>query len=211
MGFAIWTGLPPGKTVTTSELNLSFVRPFTRDTGNLVGRATSIHQGRQVGLSEVEISDRNGRIMGHATSRCLIMDVSVDLDEVYPEPDLGSDEGPDPYLREPPTDGYFDLETVINGEPLEIQKRIISGDVTPNIQRFTGARWADPEPGRITGFFPHLSMVLRRRSHPLRRGHHLVRRSHHGVGGVLLGGAGRGVRDPRHERPFHQTGVDQQW
>lgn len=154
LGIAIWTGLPAGKTVATSELNLSFVRPFTRDTGNLVGRATSIHQGRQVGLSQVEISDRNGRIMGHGTTRCLITDVPVDLDDDYPPPELGPDSGPDPHLREPPSDGYFDLETVINGEPLEVQKRIIAGEVTPNIKRLTGARWHDPEPGRITGTFP---------------------------------------------------------
>lgn len=154
LGIAIWTGLPAGKTVATSELNLSFVRPFTRDTGNLVGRATSIHQGRQVGLSEVEISDRNGRIMGHGTTRCLIMDLPVDPEAEYPEPDTGPDEGPDPYLREPPRDAYFDLETVINGEPIEIQKRIIAGEVTPNITRFSGARWTHHGRGQITGVFP---------------------------------------------------------
>lgn len=154
LGVAIWTGLQPGQAVVTSELNLSFVRPFTRDTGNLVGRATSIHQGRQVGLSQVEISDRNGRIMGHGTTRCLITDVPVDLAENYSPPDLGPDDGLDPYMRTPPSDGYFDLETVINGEPLEVQKRIIANEVTPNIKRLTGARWHDPEPGYITGIFP---------------------------------------------------------
>jgi uncharacterized protein (TIGR00369 family) len=153
LGAAIWTGLPAGQAVTTSELNLSFVRPFTRDTGNLVGRATSIHQGRQVGLSEVEISDRNGRIMGHGTTRCLIIDVPIDPDEEYPEPDLGPDEGPDPYLREPPSDGYLDLDTVINGEPVDIQKRLIAGEVTPNVQRLAGSRWHHHEPGLVTGEF----------------------------------------------------------
>jgi uncharacterized protein (TIGR00369 family) len=155
LGIAIWTGLPPGKTVATSELNLSFVRPFTRDTGNLVGRATSIHQGRQVGLSQLEISDRNGRIMGHGTTRCLIMDVPVDLVAEYPEPETGAEDGPDPYLREPPKeDAYFDLETVINGEPIEIQKRIIAGEVTPNIKHYTGAQWIHKGKGNITGVFP---------------------------------------------------------
>lgn len=154
LGIAIYTGLPPGKTVATSELNLSFVRPFTRETGNLVGRAVSIHQGRQVGLSEVEISDRNGRIMGHGTTRCLIMDIPVDPDADYPEPDSGPDDDPDPYLREAPRDGYFDLETVINGEPIEIQKRLISGELTPNIWHLTGARWELHGKGQITGIFP---------------------------------------------------------
>jgi uncharacterized protein (TIGR00369 family) len=97
LGTAIWTGLPPGKLVTTSELNLSFVRPFTRNTGNIVGRATSIHQGRQVGLAAVEISDREDRTMGYGTTRCLIVDAPVDPDVEYPEPDTGPDDPPDPF------------------------------------------------------------------------------------------------------------------
>ena len=154
LGAAIWTGLPAGKAVTTSELSLSFVRPFTRETGNLVGRATSIHQGRQVGLSAVEISDRNGRIMGHGTTRCLIIDVPVDHEAELPEPDLGSEEGLDPYLRPPPSDGYMDLDTVINGEPPEIQKRLAAGEVRPNVSRLSGASWHLHEPGSVTAEFP---------------------------------------------------------
>ena len=151
---AIWTGLPPGKVVTTSELNLSFVRPITRETGNIIGRATSIHQGRQVGLSAVEISDRHGRTMGYGTTRCLIVDIPVDADADYPEPDTGPTDPPDPYLREAPTDSYFDLASVLEGEPIEIQRRIIAGEVTPNIMRLTGARWDDPQRGRTTVRIP---------------------------------------------------------
>ncbi len=150
LGAALWTGLPAGKMVTTSELNLSFVRPFTRETGNLVGRASSIHQGRQVGLSSVEISDRNGRLMGYGTTRCLINDVPVDPDAEYPEPDTGPDDPPDPYLREAPTDGYFDSETILSGVGLDIQRRILAGEVVPNIWRFSGYRWDEVAEGRAT-------------------------------------------------------------
>ena len=133
LGTAIWTGLPPGKLVTTSELNLSFVRPFTRNTGNIIGRATSIQQGRQVGLAAVEISDRDGRTMGYGTTRCLIVDSPVDPSIEYPEPDTGPDDPPDSYLREAPRDGYFDLESVINGRPVDLQRRIFSAELTPNV------------------------------------------------------------------------------
>src|SRR6185436_17797352 len=47
---AIWTTLPPGKSVATSELSLSFVRPMTRRTASVFGRAESVHSGSQVGL-----------------------------------------------------------------------------------------------------------------------------------------------------------------
>lgn len=150
LGAALWTGLPAGKMVTTSELNLSFVRPFTRETGNLVGKAASIHQGRQVGLSSVEISDRNGRLMGYGTTRCLINDVPVDPDAEYPDPDTGPDDPPDPYLREAPTDGYFDSETILSGVGLDIQRRILAGEVVPNIWRFSGYRWDEVAEGRAT-------------------------------------------------------------
>lgn len=154
LGVALWTGLPAGKMVTTSELNLSFVRPFTSETENLVGRAVSIHQSRQVGLASVEISDRNGRLMGYGTTRCLISDVPVDLEADYPEPGTGPDEPPDPYLREAPTDGRFQLETAVTGVPIELQHRVIGGEIVPNLQRLSGVRWGDIEEGRGSLTFP---------------------------------------------------------
>src|SRR5262249_48307758 len=42
---AIWTTLPAGKAVTTSELSLSFVRPMSRKTEAMIGRAETIHSG----------------------------------------------------------------------------------------------------------------------------------------------------------------------
>lgn len=151
---ALWTGLPAGQVVTTSELNLSFVRPVTRDTGNLVGRAVSIHQGRQVGLAGVEIADRHGRLLAYGTTRCLINVAPVEPGADYPEPDTGPDEPPDPYLREAPSDGYFDLETVESGVPIEIQHRLLDGELTPNIWRLTGWRWDRVEEGRAKVHFP---------------------------------------------------------
>ena len=154
LGAAIWTGLPSGKLVTTSELNLSFVRPFTRNTGNIVGRATSIHQGRQVGLAAVEISDRDGRTMGYGTTRCLIVDSPVDPDVEYPEPDTGPDDPPDPYMREAPSDGYFDLESISNGRPMDLLRHLSSGELTPNVARMSSASWEVVEEGTVLARFP---------------------------------------------------------
>jgi uncharacterized protein (TIGR00369 family) len=154
LGTAIWTGLPPGKLVATSELNLSFVRPFTRNTGNIVGRATSIHQGRQVGLAAVEISDRDGRTMGYGTTRCLIVDSPVDPDVEYPELDTGPDDPPDLYMREAPSDGYFDLESISNGRPMDLLRHLSSGELTPNVARMSSASWEVVEEGTVLGTFP---------------------------------------------------------
>lgn len=154
LGAAIWTGLPPGKVVTTSELNLSFVRPFGEDTGNLVGRAETIHLSRQVGLSSVEISDRNGKLMGYGTTRCLINDVPVDLEADYPPPDTGPESPPDPYLRPAPTEAYFQLDQVLSGVPIELQRRVIGGEIVPNLGRLAGIQWGDIEEGKCVLTFP---------------------------------------------------------
>jgi uncharacterized protein (TIGR00369 family) len=154
LGSAIWTGLPPGKIVSTSELNLSFVRPFSEETGNLVGRAETIHLSRQVGLASVEISDRRGKLMAYGTTRCLINDVPVDLDAYYPEPDTGPDTPPDPYLRPAPSDGYFQLDQVLTGVPIELQRRVVGGETVPNLSRLAGIRWGQIEEGKCVLSFP---------------------------------------------------------
>jgi uncharacterized protein (TIGR00369 family) len=69
---AIWTTLPAAKAVATSELQMSFVRPMSRKTSNLVGRAETIHSGSQVGLSMIQITDHEGRLLAFGNTRCLL-------------------------------------------------------------------------------------------------------------------------------------------
>jgi acyl-coenzyme A thioesterase PaaI-like protein len=59
-----------------------------------------------------------------------------------------------PYLREAPVDGYFDLESVINGRPVDLQQRILSGELTPNVMRTASASWKLVEEGTMLGGFP---------------------------------------------------------
>ena len=102
----------------------------------------------------IEISDREGRLMAYGTTRCLIVDTPFDLNAEYPEPETGPDEPEDPYLRPPPDDSYFDLETIVNGRPIDVQHRIIAGEVTPNTARLFGWRWEVESPGSVTGIAP---------------------------------------------------------
>ncbi len=146
---AIWTGLPAGRVSTTSELNMSFVRPITRETTNIVGRAETIHLSSQVGLSSIQVSDQNGRLLGFGSTRCLITDVPVDPHANYPEPDTGADDPPDPYLREPPTDGYFSLDEILNGVPIELERKALRGGIAFPIVRLTGAKLTGVEDGFV--------------------------------------------------------------
>lgn len=120
---ALWSALPAGKVATTSELNMSFLRPATRATERLVGFAETVHLGRQVGLANLRITDQNGRLMAHATTRCLISEVPVDPDADLPPPDTGPDDPADPYLRDPPdSDLYWPKEWITSLAPAELMK-----------------------------------------------------------------------------------------
>jgi len=151
---AIWTTLPARKGVSTSELSLSFVRPMTRKTTNMVGRAETIHSGSQVGLSMIQITDQDGRLLAFGSTRCLITDVPVDIAAEYGPPELGPTDSADPYQRAPPEDGYFSLENVMNGVPIELQRRTIAGDKIIPVWRLTGYRATGVDDGRATGVLP---------------------------------------------------------
>jgi uncharacterized protein (TIGR00369 family) len=151
---AIWTTLPAGKAITTSELMLSFVRPMTRNTANLIGRAETVHAGSQAGLSMIQITDQSGRLLAFDSTRCLIADVPVDLQARYPPPDTGPTEPADPWQRPPPEDGYFSLEQVMNAAPMELQRLTLTGAKVIPMWRLTGYRPTAVEDGRTGGVLP---------------------------------------------------------
>jgi uncharacterized protein (TIGR00369 family) len=151
---AIWTTLPAGKAVATSELHMSFVRPISRKASNMVGRAETVHSGTQVGLSTIQITDHEGRLVAFGSTRCLVADVPVDPHAEYPPPDLGPTDPADPYQRQPPEDGYFSLDQVMNGTPIDLLRRLISGEKQIPICRLTGYRPVSVEEGRFKSVLP---------------------------------------------------------
>jgi uncharacterized protein (TIGR00369 family) len=61
---------------TTLDLNVSYHRPITRDTGQLraEGRVRSL--GRRVAFAEASLSDSQGRLYASATSTLLVFEPS---------------------------------------------------------------------------------------------------------------------------------------
>ena len=155
LSMSLYTGLPPGKGVATAELFLSFVRPMTRDTGAVVGRGQAIHMGRDVGLSQVHIEDRHGRLLAHGTTRCVFPDVPI-VPDLEPMPVPAPLEDPsDPYLRPVPTDGYRPLSDYHDNPPIEVSKRFISGEWGPGpIHVLTGLEPHTIEEGRASARLP---------------------------------------------------------
>jgi uncharacterized protein (TIGR00369 family) len=152
---ALWTGLPAGRVATTSEINMSFVRPTSRATKSLIGRAETIHLGQQVGLSSISITDQTGRFLAHGTTKCLIADVPVDPGADYPTPDTGPTDTPDPYLREdPPPNAYWSPEEITGMIPIKLMRLALASDRRFPVWRLTGYEPVDVTPGSLTARIP---------------------------------------------------------
>jgi uncharacterized protein (TIGR00369 family) len=75
MGLAIQSTLEKGVAQTTLEFKISLVRPITAETGTIRAEGSVLSRGRRVGTAEGRIVDRNGRMLAHGTTTCLIFEV----------------------------------------------------------------------------------------------------------------------------------------
>ena len=76
LGCAVHTKLGVGFTYTSLELKINFTRAVTVASGRLRCVGTVVTIGRRVATSEATITDEAGRVVGHASSTCLIMEHS---------------------------------------------------------------------------------------------------------------------------------------
>jgi uncharacterized protein (TIGR00369 family) len=103
---AVFTTLPPGTQLLSSDLSMNFLQPAGPSSERLVAKGTVIDVGCRQGLSEARVEDAAGRLLAHATSRCVLQPLPFEPPE---PPDVPapvappSYETPDPYLR--PVDG----------------------------------------------------------------------------------------------------------
>ena len=74
MGLAIQSTLEKGVGSTTLEFKISLVRPITTGTGEIKAEGVVLTTGRRVGTAEGRITDRNGRLLAHGTTTCLIFE-----------------------------------------------------------------------------------------------------------------------------------------
>jgi uncharacterized protein (TIGR00369 family) len=74
MGLAIQSTLEKGISQTTLEFKISLVRPITTETGTIKAEGVVLSRGRRIGTAEGRITDRNGRLLAHGTTTCLIFE-----------------------------------------------------------------------------------------------------------------------------------------
>ena len=72
MGLAVQTTLEKGVAQTTVEFKITLVRPITPETGPIRAEGVVLSRGRRIGTAEGRITDRQGRLLVHGTTTCLI-------------------------------------------------------------------------------------------------------------------------------------------
>jgi uncharacterized protein (TIGR00369 family) len=120
----------------------------------MIGRAETVHSGNQVGLSMIQLTDQDGRLLAFGSTRCLIVDAPAGTGAGAAPADADPPTSPDPYLRPPPEGGYFTRDQVMNGVPIELQRRTIAGDPIFPVWRLTGYRPTAIEDGRCAAMLP---------------------------------------------------------
>lgn len=74
MGCAVQTTLDAGVGYTTLDLNCTFVRPMTMDTGKVLCEGTVVHKGSRVATAEARVfSSRTGKLIAHGTCACVLL------------------------------------------------------------------------------------------------------------------------------------------
>jgi len=74
MGLAIQSMLDKGFGQVTLEFKISLVRPITPQTGLVRAEGMVITCGRRVGTAEGKLTDKEGRVLAHGTTTCLIFE-----------------------------------------------------------------------------------------------------------------------------------------
>lgn len=72
-GCSVHSTLAVGELYTSVDLTVKFLRPVTVDSGLLTCEGTVISRGRRTALAQAQLTDEAGRLVAHATSTCLIM------------------------------------------------------------------------------------------------------------------------------------------
>lgn len=76
MTCAVYTKLPLGKTCTTLDINVHFVRPIAPDGRDIVARGRVLYAGKTRATAEASAADADGRLYAHATGGMAILDLA---------------------------------------------------------------------------------------------------------------------------------------
>jgi uncharacterized protein (TIGR00369 family) len=87
-GCAVHSTLPAGTAYTTTDLQVRYVRPITRDTGRVLCEGTIVHRGRSLATAEARVT-AGDRLLAHGTAGVLILPPAARTASTAP-PESGS-------------------------------------------------------------------------------------------------------------------------
>ena len=154
---AVFTTLPKGIALLSSDLSINFLEPASPSSERLVARGTVIHAGRRQGLSEARVEDARGTLLAHATSRCVLQPLPFDppdAPEEFPAVESKSFDTADPYLR--PAEGEIVPQAVWDETSgLDLMQLWHKGErpAPPNCS-LLGLRFVDVAEGSVTIAMP---------------------------------------------------------
>lgn len=74
VGCAVQTTLDAGVAYTSIDINVSYLRPVTTDSGLLRATGRVTKPGRRVAYAAAEVADQAGKVVATASGSCLVID-----------------------------------------------------------------------------------------------------------------------------------------
>ncbi len=74
-GLAVHSRLPFGKTCTTLELHINFIRAVSLESGRATCTGKVIHLGARTATAEARITDAEGRLCAHMGTTLMVLDI----------------------------------------------------------------------------------------------------------------------------------------
>jgi uncharacterized protein (TIGR00369 family) len=149
LGCAVLSGAPPGVGMTTSELSLNILRAGTIRCQTIIGRGRLIHATKSLGLSEATIEDARGRLLGHATSRCVFFPLDAEVMAARQRQESQVSSAPDPYLL--PIEGDVNGQEYWDHTPgWEVMRQVVAQEFVPPCWLLMGLRGVETAEGQMT-------------------------------------------------------------
>ena len=74
---SVHSTLPAGVGYTSLDLTAKFLRPVTLASGRLTCEGSVLQRGRRTALAQARLTDAGGGLVAHATSSCMIFDLTA--------------------------------------------------------------------------------------------------------------------------------------
>jgi uncharacterized protein (TIGR00369 family) len=74
LGCAVNTLQPAGRSFTTLELKINYIRPLSREVGEVRCEASVIYAGNRTATAEARVVDAAGKVYAHGTTTCILVE-----------------------------------------------------------------------------------------------------------------------------------------